>query len=107
MLGNGTYTNTGCKKGAVTYLEKFLGKPLQRFVCLLHANELPLRAAFNVHIRKTKGPDSHEGSISKEIHDHDLTDHPIETFQRIRTDFSECNEEIHKDLLKHWSLAPL
>lgn len=36
-----TAVNTGHKNGVIALLEKHLNRPLQRFVCLLHTNELP------------------------------------------------------------------
>lgn len=43
---DGTATNTGWKGGVISYMEKELGRPLQWAICLLHANELPLRHLF-------------------------------------------------------------
>ena len=40
--GDSTNANTGKKGGAMTYLEKYLGKKLVWIVCILHTNELPL-----------------------------------------------------------------
>lgn len=39
---DGTNTNTGNKGGIITIIENQLGRALQRFICQLHANELPL-----------------------------------------------------------------
>ena len=41
---DGCNVNVGNKEGALVYLEKLLGKPLQWFICMLHLCELPLRA---------------------------------------------------------------
>ena len=40
---DGTNVNTRAQGGVILLLEKPLGRHLQLFVCLLHANELPLR----------------------------------------------------------------
>nr|CAI5836871.1 unnamed protein product [Callosobruchus analis] len=39
----GTVVNTGRKNGVIVQLERKLGRPLQWLICMLHANELPLR----------------------------------------------------------------
>ncbi|ESN93198.1 hypothetical protein HELRODRAFT_181119 [Helobdella robusta] len=44
---DGTAVNTGHKNGVIVLLEKHLKRPLQGFVCLLHANELPFRHLFS------------------------------------------------------------
>jgi len=38
---DGTVVNTGNKGGAIRLIEEHIKRPLQWFVCLLHANELP------------------------------------------------------------------
>ncbi len=43
---DGTATNIGCRNGVIRNLELKLNRPLQWFICLLHANELPLRHLF-------------------------------------------------------------
>ena len=40
---DGTNVNTGYKGGVIRLLEMEIGRSLQWLVCLLHANELPLR----------------------------------------------------------------
>lgn len=41
-----TNTNTGKVGGVIRLLENRLSRPLQWIICLLHANELPLRHFF-------------------------------------------------------------
>lgn len=62
---DGTAVNTGHKNGVIALLEKHFGRPLQWFVCLLHANELPLRHLFASLDGTTTGPNSFSGSIGK------------------------------------------
>lgn len=38
-----TNANTGCKGGVIHHLEVALRHPVNRFICLLHTSELPLR----------------------------------------------------------------
>ena len=100
VAGNdGCLTNNGWDKGACACFERFTGKPLQRFSCMLHANELPLKAALVLHMGKTTGPSTHQGPISKAIHDPQLNERPIVNFQKIDCpDFPVLSEEVHKDL---------
>ncbi|GBN63215.1 hypothetical protein AVEN_236055-1 [Araneus ventricosus] len=48
-------------------MELFLNRPLQWFVCQLHANELPLRHVFEHVDRTTTGPRSLTGEIRKSL----------------------------------------
>jgi hypothetical protein len=104
--GDGTNVNSGWKQGAMAYVEKFVGKPLQRAFCQLHANELPLRAGLKNYAGKTTGPDAFSGPLNKGIHDSDLTDRPIVKFQKIPTDGYECPDDVYKDLStdQHYAL---
>ncbi|GBL91729.1 hypothetical protein AVEN_71369-1 [Araneus ventricosus] len=49
---DGTSVNTGVKGVIIRNMELILNRPLQWFVCQLHANELPLRHLF-AHVDKT------------------------------------------------------
>lgn len=100
VVGNdGCLANNGWDKGACACYESFTGQPLQRFSCLLHANELPLRAALVQHIGKTSGPSTYHGPISRAIHDPQLRERPIANFKKIDCpDFPVLPEEVHKDL---------
>lgn len=44
---DGTAVNTGAKGGVIRCMEQNLHRPLQWFICQLHANELTLRHLFN------------------------------------------------------------
>ena len=64
---DGTNVNTGCKNGAITRIEKLMGRPLQWSICLLHANELPLRHLIIKLDGKTTGPNGFSGPIGKSL----------------------------------------
>ena len=64
-----TAVNTGQKGGIIKLLEDKLKKPLHWFVCLLHANELPLRHLIQNIDGQTSGPRSFTGPIGKCLHD--------------------------------------
>ena len=55
--------NTGHKGGIIRGLEELLNRPLQRAICQLHANELPLRHLFQHLDGVTTGPKSFSGPI--------------------------------------------
>lgn len=62
---DGTNVNTGVHKGIIRLWEQHLQRPLQRFICQLHANELPLRHLLNHLDGITSGPKSLTGLIGK------------------------------------------
>lgn len=64
---DGTATNTGWKGGVIQYLEGYLERPLQWCVCMLHANELPLRHLFLTLDGCTSGPREYSGTIGKQL----------------------------------------
>lgn len=64
---DGTATNTGWKGGVIQNLEQYLKRPLQWCVCLLHANELPLRHLFSTLDGPTSGPKEYSGPIGKQL----------------------------------------
>ncbi len=65
---DGTVVNTGHKGGVIRLLEEELNKPLQWFVCQLHANELLLRHLIqHVDGSKTTGPNTYSGPIGKQL----------------------------------------
>jgi len=68
---DGTAVNTGHKNGVIRLLEEKLEKPLHWFVCLLHANELPLRHLINHVDGKTSGPATFTGPIGSKLRDCD------------------------------------
>lgn len=62
---DGTVVNTGAKNGIIRQLEVNVKRPLQWFICLLHANELPLRHLLQDLDGKTTGPTGFSGHIGK------------------------------------------
>lgn len=66
---DGEPTNTGRLTGILRTFEKQLKRPLHRFVCLLHFNELPLRHIFAQIDGPTTGPTTSAGEIAKNLKD--------------------------------------
>uniref|UniRef100_A0A6P7FUT2 Uncharacterized protein LOC114334377 n=1 Tax=Diabrotica virgifera virgifera TaxID=50390 RepID=A0A6P7FUT2_DIAVI len=64
---DGTAVNTGNRNGIIRQLELSLNRSLQWFVCLLHANELPLRHLLQHLDGKTTGPKGFRGEIGKQL----------------------------------------
>ncbi|GBN83134.1 hypothetical protein AVEN_97914-1 [Araneus ventricosus] len=62
-----TSVNTGVKGDIIRNMELILNRPLQWFVCQLHANELPLRHHFAHVDGTTTGPRSFTGEIGKSL----------------------------------------
>ena len=96
---DGTNVNTGWKTGAIAELERNLGKPLQWLICLLHANELPLRHVFDEQDGGfgTSGPTSFKGEIGKTLSE-DLILQEVVDFVPIAARLDDLTEEIVKDL---------
>lgn len=66
---DGTVVNTGHRGGIIRLLEQEIDRPVQWLICLLHLNELPLRAYFKYLDGDTSGPKNYEGPIGKAIGD--------------------------------------
>ncbi|XP_036340639.1 uncharacterized protein LOC118750006 [Rhagoletis pomonella] len=64
---DGTAVNTGYKIGVNAQMERYLQRPLQWNVCLLHFNELPLKKLLTHYIGKQKGPGVWPGVLGSEI----------------------------------------
>ncbi|KAG0719329.1 hypothetical protein GWK47_007306 [Chionoecetes opilio] len=64
---DGTAVNTGHNGGVIRQLEELLQKPLQWLVCLLHANELPVRHLFQHLDGATTGPKCFSGPTGKSL----------------------------------------
>lgn len=64
---DGTGANTGWKNGAIRQLEELLHRPVQWLICLLHFNELPLRALIEKFDGTTSGPKTFTGKIGKQL----------------------------------------
>lgn len=57
--------NSCTKKGVVRYVKIELNRPLQCFMCQVHANEITLRHLFNYRDFNTAGPREYSESIAK------------------------------------------
>lgn len=87
---DGTNVNTGWKGGVIRLLETHLNRPLQWSICLLHANELPLRHLLQKLDGHTKGPYTHSGPIGRLLADcHKLA--PVE-FKPIKTELPQVDQ---------------
>lgn len=84
---DGTAVNTGKKGGAIRLLEEHLNRSLQWFVCMLHANELPLRHLFEQLDGVTTGPKSFSGLVGTMLPN--CAKMPIAQFQKIECNFPE------------------
>lgn len=89
---DGTAVNTGRKNGVIVLLEKHLKRPLQWFVCLLHANELPLRHLFSSIDGTTTGPNTFSGMLGKQLDN--CLDFKIEAFEPISTELPDLNIDL-------------
>ncbi|XP_050309269.1 uncharacterized protein LOC126745454 [Anthonomus grandis grandis] len=66
---DGTNINVGSKGGIISLLERNIKRPLQWFICQLHANELPLRHILQHLDGETTGPQAFRGPIGKLLND--------------------------------------
>ncbi|CAH1106918.1 unnamed protein product [Psylliodes chrysocephalus] len=87
---DGTNTNIGNKNGVITKLERNLKRPLQWFVCMLHANELPLRHLLQHLDGETTGPRAFGGSIGKSLSSCEKL--PIVEFSKINGELPVISE---------------
>ena len=65
--GDGTNQVTGHEGGWMAQLERLIGRPLGRVVCMCHQAELPFRALFRALAGVTAGPTAWTGEIGKAI----------------------------------------
>lgn len=89
---DGTATNTGIHNGVIRKLEIHIGRPLQWFVCMLHANELPLRHLMRHLDGATTGPSGFSGEIGKKLQSCEFI--PITNFQKIPTELPEIDMQL-------------
>ncbi|KAE8737193.1 hypothetical protein FOCC_FOCC017345 [Frankliniella occidentalis] len=78
---DGCGTNTGWRGGAIRLMEETLGRPLQWHVCLLHANELPLRHVMETFDGPTGGPNTWSGPLGQQMKN--CLELPVVRFQPI------------------------
>jgi hypothetical protein len=81
---DGTAVNTGRIGGVIRLLELKVKRPLQWLVCLLHANELPLRHLFQSLDGATTGPHGFAGTLGKALHKCDEL--PVVEYRPVETD---------------------
>lgn len=86
---DGTAVNTGKNGGVIRLLEQNLEKPLQWIVCLLHANELPLRHLIEELDGKSSGPAGYSGTIGKRLSD--CEKQPVVQFEVIPSEIIEID----------------
>ena len=96
IVCDGAVVNTGKTNGVIRKLEQQLHRPLQWLICMLHANELPLRKLVEVVDGRTSGPQSNVGLISKLLSFEPETK-PIVTFTPIPGFVTDIPEAIKKD----------
>lgn len=67
ISSDGTVVNTGYKNGVIPFMERYLQRPLQWFVCLFHFNELPLKSLFEKLLGKQTGPGYWPGQLGRDL----------------------------------------
>ena len=80
-----TATITGPTQGCIVSLEALLQRPLQRVICLLHCNKLPLWHVFKALNRTTKSTDFFAGVIGSHLNE-TVLDREVANFKPI------CNQ---------------
>lgn len=93
---DGTNVNSGVNNGVIKKLEDKLQRPLQWFICQLHANELLLRHLFKHYDGDTTGPKGYSGPISSALVKCEKL--PVQKFKKISAELPEL--ESTKDLSK-------
>jgi hypothetical protein len=88
---DGTAVNTGPKGGILRLFEKHLNRPLQWLICLLHANELPLRHLIHELDGKTSGPLGFTGPNGKQLLDCEKK--PLEQYEAIESSNIEVDAD--------------
>jgi len=70
---SGVKVNTGENGSAIWLVEEYFHRSMKLFVCMLHANELPLRYLFEQLDGLTTGPKSYSGPVANLCKDADCT----------------------------------
>ncbi|GBM73318.1 hypothetical protein AVEN_246381-1 [Araneus ventricosus] len=78
---DGTNVIKGWKGGVISLLETYVERPLQWNICMLYANELPLRHLILEMDGCTKGPYSYSGAIGLLLKDCEKA--PVVKFDQI------------------------
>lgn len=84
---DGENTNVGIRSGVIRQMETELGSKVQWLICLLHANELPLRNLARHLLGDTNDPNTFGGPTGRKLKTCEKM--PIVTFERI-----EIGEEL-------------
>lgn len=105
VCADGTAVNTGYLTGAIAELERNLGKPLQRLICLKHFNELPFRHVFDELDGGfgTSGPTSFKGELGIEVAG-DIHLQDVVTFEPVESTLDDIPEDIFKGLSRDQQL---
>ena len=88
---DGLAVNNGYIRRVICLIELPLSRPLQWFVRMLHANELPLQHLFKTLDGATSAPDAFLGPIVKTLVNGEKL--PIIPFQQIFCDFPYLNSK--------------
>lgn len=86
---DGTALNTGMWNGIIRRLEVYCNRPLHHFVCLIHMNELPLKALFNRLVGRSNGNGSYRGLLGDLIKRQDLNTGKAANFDIINIDLDK------------------
>jgi len=81
---DGTAVNTGRTGGVIRLLELKVKHPLQWLVCLLHANELPLRHLFQSLDGATTGSHGFSGTLGNALNK--CNELPVVEYRPVKTD---------------------
>ena len=88
---DGTAVNTGWKGGVLRNVELKANRPMHWFICLLHANELPLRHLMGKLDGKTSGPKGFSGDIGKSLDGCERKE--VVEYETIPSDLPDVNRE--------------
>ncbi len=89
---DGTNVNTGWKNWVIRQIEVYIGRPLQRSICLLHFIELPFRHMFQHVDGATTGPNSFCGQKGQQLIKCETL--PVVDFQQIHCTTPELDWDI-------------
>jgi len=98
VVWDGTVNNTGKRSGVIRRLEECVERPLQWFVCILHANELPLRKYMSVVDGGcTTGPSRSSGEVSMALN-FDPKDLPTVNFKALDGKLNDLSDDMITNL---------
>ena len=97
VVCDGTNLNTGERNGVIRRLELAVNRPLQWLICMLHLNELPLRAVFKHLDGFPTGPHAFSGSIGRVLQE-DITRREIIKFKPVDGFTEQVPDDVCSDL---------